>query len=201
MASVEDHGYIVDFGIEGKTGFLLRKNAAEFCKVQRKGKSLCVGQVVHCVVLAGQDMRAVPVSVNPSQVGVAMMSSDQTVGVGSLLPGLLVKAEVSEVIDIQALLCSSMLYSLHDIIYSQVASNGLFVTFLDGFTGSVAPQHFVSPHLQSLENFKVKKKMKGRLLWVDVAVKKAGLTFEKVLVEGKTFDFEGLEIGTIFEGR
>ena len=87
----------MDFGVEGKTGFLLKKNSTEFCKAHRKGKSLCVGQVIQCVVLAGQDTRAVPVGINPSQVGVAMMASDHTVGVGSLLPGLLVKAAVSEV--------------------------------------------------------------------------------------------------------
>lgn len=103
MASIEDHGYIVDFGVEGKTGFLLKKNSAEFCKGQRRGKSLCVGQVVHCMVLSGQDTRAVPVSVNPSQVGVAMMASDHTVGVGLLLPGLLVKAAVSEVSGLHSL--------------------------------------------------------------------------------------------------
>ncbi len=109
MTSVEDHGYIIDFGVEGKSGFLLKKNAAEFCKVQRRGKSLCVGQVVQCVVLAGQDTRAVPVSINPSQVGVAMMSADHTVGVGSLLPGLLVKAAVSEVrVVCSDLVCGSM---------------------------------------------------------------------------------------------
>ena len=93
----------------------------------------------------------------------------------------------------------SGLEGLHCI--SQVASNGLFVTFLDGFTGTVAPQHFPSPHLQSPESFTVKKKLKARLLWVDVAVKKAGLTLQKELVEGKGFDFEGLEIGAIFDGR
>lgn len=94
---MEDHGYIVDFAVEDKTGFLLKKNATEFIKTQRKGRSLCVGQVVHCVVLPGPDVRAVPVSINPSQVGVAMMSSKHLVGVGSLLPGLLVKASVKEV--------------------------------------------------------------------------------------------------------
>lgn len=81
-----------------------------------------------------------------------------------------------------------------------MVSNGLFVSFLDGFTGTVAPQHFPTPHLQNPESFQVKKKLKARLLWVDVAVKKAGLTLQKQLVGGKVFDFEGLEIGTVFEG-
>ena len=95
---MEDHGYIIDFGVEGKTGFLLRKNAVELVRSQYKGRSLCVGQVVRCVVLSGADTRTVPISINPSDVSTAMMSaSDHLVGIGSLLPGVLVKAAVKEV--------------------------------------------------------------------------------------------------------
>ena len=97
VKSVEDHGYIVDFGISGKSGFLLKKNAAEFVKVCRRGKSLCAGQVLQCVVLSATDTKAIPVSVNPSQVTTAILSQDLLVGVGSLLPGLLVKTTVKQV--------------------------------------------------------------------------------------------------------
>lgn len=106
VKSVEDHGYIIDFGVEGKAGFLLKKNSAEFVRSQCKGRSLCVGQVVHCVVLDGPDTRTVPISVNPSDVSMAMMSSsDHLVGVGSLLPGLLVKAVVKEVSGVTQCYC------------------------------------------------------------------------------------------------
>lgn len=89
---------------------------------------------------------------------------------------------------------------LHDILDPQVASNGLIVSFLDGFTGTVAPQHFPTPHLQTLDSFKPKRKTKARLLWVDAAVKRVGLTLQRELVEGKAFDFDGVEIGTVFDG-
>lgn len=97
IKSVEDHGYIVDFGVAGKSGFLLKKNAAEFVKVHRRGKALCLGQVVQCMVLTGTDTAAVPVTVNPSQVNVAMMVRDEMIGMKSLLPGLLVRAAVKRV--------------------------------------------------------------------------------------------------------
>ena len=97
VRSVEDHGYIVDFGVENKTGFLLRKNAAEFVKSSNKGKPLCVGQVIRCLVLPGADARSVPVSINPSQVGGALLSGDSLLGMNSLLPGLLVNAAIKEV--------------------------------------------------------------------------------------------------------
>ena len=82
--------------MENKTGFLLRKNAAEFIKSSNKGKSLCVGQVIHCLVLPGPDARSVPVSINPSQVGGALLSGDTLLGINALLPGLLVNAAVKE---------------------------------------------------------------------------------------------------------
>ena len=97
IKSIEDHGYIIDFAIADKTGFLLKKNAAEFIKTHHKGKALSQGQVVHCVVLTGPEARAVPVGINPSLVSTAMISSENMVRVGSLLPGLLVKASVKEV--------------------------------------------------------------------------------------------------------
>lgn len=80
-----------------KTGFLLRKNAAEFSKICNKGKTLVLGQVIQCVILPGADARSVPVSVNPSQVCGALLSSESLVGMNALLPGLLVNAAVKEV--------------------------------------------------------------------------------------------------------
>ena len=95
VKSIEDHGYIIDFHIERKTGFLLKRNATEL--VGGKGKSLSLGQVVSCVVLTGVDARAVPVSVNPSQVGGALLPGDTLIGLNALMPGTLVNAAVKEV--------------------------------------------------------------------------------------------------------
>ncbi len=95
MKSVEDHGYIIDFSIEDKTGFLLKRNAMEV--VKGKGKSLSLGQVVACLVLQGADARAVPVSVNPTQVTGSLLSGDTLIGVNALLPGVLVNSAVKEV--------------------------------------------------------------------------------------------------------
>ena len=97
IRSVEDHGYIVDFCVDNKTGFLLRKNAAEFIKSCNRGKPLCLGQVIHCLVLPGADARSVPVSINPSQVGGALLPSDNLLGINAVVPGLLVNAAVKEV--------------------------------------------------------------------------------------------------------
>ena len=97
IRSIEDHGYIVDFCVENKTGFLLRKNGAEFIKSSNRGKPLSLGQVIHCLVLPGADARSVPVSINPSQVGGALLPSDSLLGINAVVPGLLVSAAIKEV--------------------------------------------------------------------------------------------------------
>ena len=58
-----------------------------------------MGQVIHCLVLPGPDAHSIPVSINPSQVGGALVSGDTLLGINALLPGLLINAAVKEVSD------------------------------------------------------------------------------------------------------
>ena len=98
VKSVEDHGYLIDFGLAGdKTGFLLRKNAVEFIKTCNKGKPLVRGQVMRCKVLSAVDARSLPVSVEPGVVGGALVGGDSLVQMRALQPGLLVNTSVKEV--------------------------------------------------------------------------------------------------------
>ena len=66
----------------------------------------------------------------------------------------------------------------------------------------VPTHHLPSPHSSApLEKLQPNKKLKARLLWVDVAVKKVGLTLRPQLVEGRSYEFEGIEIGDVYEGE
>lgn len=75
------------------------------------------------------------------------------------------------------------------------------MSFLDGFEGVVSPRHLSCPHIQSLEEFTVNKKLKGRVLWVNVSAKTVGLTLQQELVEGKPYKFDGVEIGDIYRSE
>ena len=85
--------------------------------------------------------------------------------------------------------------------HSQVAPNGLLVSFLDGFDGVIAMQHLSTPSNHSLEEYQGGKKVVARLLWVDVLVKSVGLTLRERLVQGKGYDFQGVEIGDKYDGK
>ena len=82
----------------------------------------------------------------------------------------------------------------------QVALNGVTVTFLGGFEGSVGLRHLPSPDTLP-ESLPPKKKIKCRLLWVDVENKKVGVSVQRTLVEGRSFAFKGVEFGDVFEGK
>lgn len=97
MISIEDHGYIMSFGLSSKkTGFLLNKNAQQFIKTCNNGalclfvcvvcvvvcschkifylgKPLRTGQVISCLILPGANARSVPVTINPDQVRSALV--------------------------------------------------------------------------------------------------------------------------------
>ena len=98
MKSIEDHGYIIEFGVEGKTGFLLKKNALEFIKSHNRGKPLSLGQVLQCLVLPGSDSRTTSLSISPGTVAGSLVPGDSLVSLPALLPGMLVNATVKEVL-------------------------------------------------------------------------------------------------------
>lgn len=76
----------------------------------------------------------------------------------------------------------------------------MVVTFLGGFEGSVGLRHLPSWD-STLDSLPPKKKVKGRLLWVDVEGKRFGVSLQKTLVEDRRTGFTGLEFGDKFEGK
>ena len=83
---------------------------------------------------------------------------------------------------------------------TQVVSNGLSMSFLGCFHGVVSTRHLPTQREFSTDSYHVKKKYKARLLWVDVLGKAVGLSLQKQLVGGNSFDFSDIEIGDKFEG-
>lgn len=48
VKSIEDHGYQLDVGLKGYTGFLEFKNSDDYCEEHNDGKKFSLGQVVRC---------------------------------------------------------------------------------------------------------------------------------------------------------
>ncbi|XP_064000521.1 protein RRP5 homolog [Pogoniulus pusillus] len=119
VASVEDHGYLIDIGVSGAHAFLPRQKAQNYVKAVKKGPDLKIGQNLNCVIVEVKNMgRVVRLSIDRSEVAASLATERQNWTLSNLLPGLVVKARVQK-----------------------VAPCGLKMTFLSSFTGIVDFMH------------------------------------------------------------
>uniref|UniRef100_A0A2K6G8A1 Protein RRP5 homolog n=1 Tax=Propithecus coquereli TaxID=379532 RepID=A0A2K6G8A1_PROCO len=115
VSSLEDHGYLVDIGVDGTRAFLPLPKAQEYIRQKNKGAKLKVGQYLNCVI---EEVKGnggvVSLSVGHAEVSTAIATEDQNWTLNNLLPGLVVKAQVQK-----------------------VTPHGLTLNFLTFFTGLV----------------------------------------------------------------
>ncbi|RMX61399.1 hypothetical protein pdam_00018294 [Pocillopora damicornis] len=105
VKSVEDHGYLISFGIDDTTAFLPKTSLnREF----EEGNPLSL-----LIKSVAKEQRIITVSVDTDEVQGAMITEDMKLKFSALLPGMLVKASVT-----------------------QVTQSGLILDFLGGFEGS-----------------------------------------------------------------
>ncbi|XP_054937411.1 protein RRP5 homolog [Physeter macrocephalus] len=119
VSSLEDHGYLVDIGVSGARAFLPLQKAQEYIQQKNKGAKLKVGQYLNCLI---EEVKGnggvVSLSVGYSEVSAAIATEEQNWTLNSLLPGLVVKAQVQK-----------------------VTPFGLMLKFLSFFTGLVDFMH------------------------------------------------------------
>ncbi|EDQ93027.1 uncharacterized protein MONBRDRAFT_22368, partial [Monosiga brevicollis MX1] len=96
VQSVEDHGYVVDLGIDGAQGFLPTKAAK--LHVKQLGRNLVPGEPLFCVTTGttAGSTRVVQVSINISKLRTAELSTNEAV-MSTLRPGLQVRGKVQQV--------------------------------------------------------------------------------------------------------
>lgn len=98
VSSLEDHGYLVDIGVDGTRAFLSLQKAQEYIRQKNKGAKFKVGQYLTCVV---EELKSnggvVSLSVEHSQVSSAFATEEQSWNLNNLLPGLVVRAQVQKV--------------------------------------------------------------------------------------------------------
>ncbi|XP_008947621.1 PREDICTED: protein RRP5 homolog [Merops nubicus] len=119
VSSVEDHGYLIDIGVNGTHAFLPRQKAQNYIKAVKRGPDLKIGQNLNCVVVeVKNEGRVVRLSVDRSEVAASVATEQQNWTLSNLLPGLVVKARVQK-----------------------VAPFGIKLRFLSSFTGIVDFMH------------------------------------------------------------
>ncbi len=164
VKSVEDHGYLVDFGIKGATGFLPRKQVEGSLM-----KGCLVDVVVSSVGTTGGNTTA-QLTALVADVRSAVTQAWTGVDINSLIPGMLVNVSVRNVL-----------------------SDGLLVSFLTFFTGTIDPFHLD----RALAKCKAGQKVKARVLYCDPIGKQLSLSLLPHLVGWGSPELPGR--GEVFE--
>ncbi|KAL5021967.1 hypothetical protein ScPMuIL_001122 [Solemya velum] len=127
IASVEDHGYVMDLGVRGLQVFLSSNDAEKFVQLHNEGYPLRIGQNMICRVkgdtdtfesLTG-DRRTVGVTVDPQKVIKATLRDSVKVALTCLLPGMKVVASVQKVcthaggLTVKFLRCHGSIHRMH----------------------------------------------------------------------------------------
>ena len=177
VQSVEDHGYILSFGIADTSGFLPKKNVASDLGEIRKGKIIDV-------VITGApkgNKGYFTVTSDQKRMKASVAHETSATNVDTLLPGMLVNSRIK-----------------------QILSDGVSVSFMTYFSGTVDCFHTgalaTSKGVSSA--FKVGQRMRARIIFVDSASKRISLTLLPHLLDyasielpklGKTFQTAKIE--------
>ncbi|MCO5547404.1 hypothetical protein L7F22_000852 [Adiantum nelumboides] len=173
VTSIEDHGYLVSFGVPGITGFL-RRLCGEAGAVPMLKKGQLVQSVIHSV---DRKRCMVMLLTDPDSVASAVAKEMEGLSMELLLPGTLVNARVGAVL-----------------------KNGLLLSFLTYFTGMVNIFHLEDPLPPSdwRDTYSKNQRLKARILYVDNTNKSIGLSLNSQLVQNRPPTI-GVNIGDVYE--
>ncbi|KAJ3411723.1 hypothetical protein HDV05_001783 [Chytridiales sp. JEL 0842] len=158
VLSKEDHGYILDIGIKGSTGFLHKKNAQLYTEKFHKGLPLSVGHAIVCsVIKVNEGNRTVVVSVEPEIIAKTTISSNEMLSFEAVKCGMLTTCKVQSILE-----------------------GGLLVSFMGSFEGTIDLFHLgLHGFDQEIDEvFKVGQKIQARVLHSDSIRKRVAFTLQ-----------------------
>ncbi|KAF9598481.1 hypothetical protein IFM89_027915, partial [Coptis chinensis] len=172
VKSIEDHGYILQFGLSSFSGFLPRRNK-DGCEMKVNAGQLLQGVVRNI----DNTRRVVHMNSDPDIVSKCVTKDIKGISIDLLVPGMMVNARVQSTLE-----------------------NGIMLSFLTYFTGTVDIFHLenVCPSTAWKEEYNQHKKMNARILFIDPSTRAVGLTMNPHLVHNKAppsrFDVSDKEI-------
>ncbi|PON46626.1 Polyribonucleotide nucleotidyltransferase [Parasponia andersonii] len=173
VKSIEDHGYILHFGLPSFTGFL-PKNSQIACP----DIEINTGQLLQGIVTRIDRTRKVLyLSSDPDTVSKYATKDVKGISIDLLLPGMMVNARVQSNL-----------------------GNGVMLSFLTYFTGTADIFHLQSSFANSnwQDDYNKNKKVNARILFIDPSTRAVGLTLNPHLVHNKSPPSH-VKIGDIYE--
>lgn len=171
VKSMEDHGYIIHFGLPSFSGFMSKESE----NVEVKNRS---GQLVQGVVKSiDRTHKVVYLSSDPDVVSKCVTKDLKGISIDLLVPGMMVNASVRSTLE-----------------------NGIMLSFLTYFTGTAdmfnLQQTFPSSNWKV--DYPQNKKVNARILFIDPSTRAVGLTLNPHLVHNKAPPAL-IKVGDIFD--
>ncbi|XWS56135.1 hypothetical protein CRYUN_Cryun09bG0060500 [Craigia yunnanensis] len=160
VKSIEDHGYILHFGLSSFMGFLRKDGQAE-----SRGIEVRTGQFLQGVIRRiDKTRKVVHLSSDPETVSKCVTKDLKGISIDLLIPGMLVNASVRSILE-----------------------NGIMLSFLTYFTGTVDMFHLQNkfPNKNWKDDYNQNKKVNARILFIDPSTRAVGLTLNPHLVHNK----------------
>ncbi|KAG7581622.1 S1 domain [Arabidopsis suecica] len=159
VKSVEDHGYILHFGLPSISGFIEISNDGNQESVMK------TGQLIQGVVTKiDRDRKVVHLSSDPDSVAKCLTKDLYGMSFDLLIPGMMVNARVQSVLE-----------------------NGILFDFLTYFNGTVDLFHLKNPlsNKSWKDEYNQNKMVNARILFIDPSSRAVGLTLNPHLVCNK----------------
>ncbi|KAL6599504.1 hypothetical protein ACP70R_045641 [Stipagrostis hirtigluma subsp. patula] len=157
VKSVEDHGYILHFGVSSFSGFMQKADKANV-KIESR-------QLMNCVVKSVDKVRAiVHLSSDDDLLSKSVIKDLKGLSIDHLIPGMMINARVHSVLE-----------------------NGVMLSFLTYFSGTVDIFNLSNsfPTGSWKDDYSKNKKVNARILFVDPSTRAVGLTLNKHLLQLK----------------
>ncbi|KAK4432202.1 rRNA biogenesis protein RRP5 [Sesamum alatum] len=171
--SIEDHGFILHFGLPSFTGFMPKHNQSE-----RRNINVSLGQLLQGIVKSiDRARKVVYLSSDPDMVSRCVTKDLKGISIDLLVPGMLVNAHVKSTLE-----------------------NGIMLSFLTYFTGTVDVFNLdkTFPSSNWKNDYAKNMKFNARILFIDPSSRAVGLTLNPHLVSNMA-PSSLVKIGDIFD--
>ncbi|CAN1306960.1 rRNA biogenesis protein RRP5 [Linum perenne] len=161
VKSIEDHGYILHFGVPSFTGFLPKSSQSDSRDAVVKPGQLLKGVVTKI----DKNRKVVFLNADKDMVSKYVMKDVKGISIDLLIPGMMVNARVQTTLE-----------------------NGVMFSFLTYFTGTVDMFHLESsfPSSKWKDDYSKNKKVLARILFIDPSTRAVGLTLNQHLVQNNS---------------
>lgn len=170
VKSVEDHGYILYFGVSTFSGFMPKAD-------KETVKTEC-GQLIQCVVKAIDKPRSIiHLSSDEDLLSKSIIKDLKGLSIDHLIPGMMMNARVHSVLE-----------------------NGIMLSFLTYFTGTADIFNLSNsfPAGNWKDDYSKNKKVNARILFVDPSTRAVGLTLNQHLLRLKVPPIN-VKVGEIYD--